>query len=49
MFVSRLALASDVYRKLKAKCDERRPRRRAFSDAMPRAAASSAWRRLGAM
>lgn len=48
-FALRLALACDIFHKLKCSCDEARPRARAFGDSTIRAAAANAWRRLGAL
>lgn len=49
LFVVRLALARDIYHKLKAKCDEARPKARPFAAGTVRAVASNAWRCLGAL
>lgn len=46
---ARLALATDLYHKLKARCSEENPRRRAFDGSTIHAAAKNAWKRLGAL
>lgn len=47
--VMRLTLASDVFHKLKSRCNEERPRRHPFSAATVAATAKNAWRRIGAL